>query len=242
MNASALPLRPSISATTASAAARLLCPFTVTAAPASASASAMARPILRLAPVTTAPRPLRSLSVLMLRPSHAQKCQIDRTVPQTAAERERGFDTVLRQTTRAQIGRRFRFQLRTRQGLSGSATQMRLAFLDDAAVAQAHADMAGVLVRIGIGRIDLVTHLGSQRPHGGIANRRIGKGIETEIAFDQAYGNTVGRRELGGVAVRRALLFRQRLPQPVHGAHADLADQLGHIVWIDPPRMEAAGA
>ena len=57
----ALPPLLSISLTTASASARLLRTLTTTAAPPAASSSAMARPMLRPAPVMTATRPCKFL-------------------------------------------------------------------------------------------------------------------------------------------------------------------------------------
>ena len=60
----------SISFTTASASARLLRTLTTTAAPAEASSSAMARPMLRPAPVMTATRPASSLSGIFPQPFH----------------------------------------------------------------------------------------------------------------------------------------------------------------------------
>ncbi len=69
----ALPPLLSISFTTASASARLLRTLTTTAAPADASSSAMARPMLRPAPVMTATRPASSLSGhLRLSPQRGQ--------------------------------------------------------------------------------------------------------------------------------------------------------------------------
>lgn len=52
---------PAISAATASISSRLWRALTTTAAPAAASVNAIARPILRPAPVTTATRPVRSV-------------------------------------------------------------------------------------------------------------------------------------------------------------------------------------
>ena len=59
-----------------------------------------------------------------------------------------------------------------RQRLLRTTAQMRLAFLDHAAVPERRADMAGVVVRIGILGIDDEFHLGREREHTRIAKSR----------------------------------------------------------------------
>src|SRR6202011_5439700 len=48
--------------------------------------------------------------------------------------------------------------------------------------------------------------------------------------------------EFSGITVGRALLDRKRLPQPVHGALADLADDLAHVLGPDAARGKPPGA
>ena len=129
----------------------------------------MARPMLRPAPVTSATRPASSLSVLMLSPSQR------RSARSTGPSNRRACRARARRSTRVarvqppwrSIGRRtLSSMLGARQRLVRAAAQVRLALLDDAAVAQRRADVAGEGVGIGIVRIDHVAHLGGERAHG----------------------------------------------------------------------------
>src|SRR3546814_8193000 len=63
--------------------------------------------------------------------------------------------------------------------------------------------------------------------------RSLGERGEAGIAVDEAGGHAVGRGELGRVGGRRALLHRQRLPQAMHRALADLADDGLHVLRPD---------
>ena len=52
----------------------------------------------------------------------------------------------------------------------------------------------------------------------------------------------IGRRELGGIAVGRALLGGERLPQAMHGAFRHLADHLLDVAGLDAARRQPPGA
>src|SRR6266852_4802539 len=190
---------------------------TAAATPASASASAIARPMLRPAPVTTATRPASSL--LMARsPLPSEDRQVDGTVPQSARQREGRRDAAVGPAAGARVAAELLFQLGPGERLAGAAAQVRLALLEEIAAGEPGAQVSGVLERIRVGRIDLVAHLRRQGPDRGIRHRRVRERIEPEVPADQPRGDAVRRRELRGVSVRRPLLVRERLPQPVHGA------------------------
>src|SRR5438067_8064110 len=148
---SALPPAASISRTTASASVCLLRALTRTDAPSAASVSAIARPILRPAPVTIATLPVSSLVMTSL---SAQRRKVDAA----PVERRQQFQgsIALRLCPAAVRGIEGKFvdHVLPRQRLLGAAAQMRLPLLDHAAVLQGDADMAGIVVWIGILGID----------------------------------------------------------------------------------------
>src|SRR3954454_10301650 len=149
----ALPPLPSISLTTASASARFCRTLTTTAAPPAASSSAMARPMLRPAPVITATRPCSSWSGISLSP---QRGQIDPSAEYVGGKLERGLRTrgIIAAVTR--IEQEFVLDILAAERLVRAAAHVWLALLDDAAVVERHADVAGEVVRIGIIGIDAV--------------------------------------------------------------------------------------
>src|SRR5262249_46675016 len=143
--ASAAPPCASISLATASASAALLRVLTTTAAPPAASSSAMARPILRPAPVTIATRPSSSLLPFM-RALPAEDVKIDGAVEHRARQLERGIDAAGIPAAVLGVEDEFLLDVAPRQRLVSAAAQMRLAFLDRAAVAQGRADVTGEIV------------------------------------------------------------------------------------------------
>ena len=99
-----------------------------------------------------------------------------------------------------------------RQRLLRAAAQIRLPLLDHAAVVEGGADVAGVIVRIRIVRIDHELHFCRQRQHVGIADRPLGERSKPDAAMDKTRRQQIGHREFGGVAVARAPLVGERLP------------------------------
>src|SRR5262245_28183754 len=192
----------SISLTTESACSRLERTLTTTAAPPAASSSAIARPILRPAAVTTATRPSSSFALSAIH-LPLQPRQIDPAIVKPGGElqRRRGLRIIPAAMPAAQ--REFVLDVRARQRLVGAAAHMRLALLDDAAVVELGADVAGELVRIRIGGIDHVAHLAGERDDLGILHGRVGEVAEPDIPAHQRRGDAIGLRELAGVAVGR---------------------------------------
>src|SRR3954467_12126410 len=104
-----------------------------------------------------------------------------------------------------------------RQWLLRAAAQIRLPILDHAAVPERGADVAGVIVRIGIVRIDHELNLGSECQHTLIADRAFRERAEPDAAMHKAGGQQIRYGELGGIAVARTLLVGERLPSRVRG-------------------------
>src|SRR3954471_17773536 len=179
----ALPPLPSISLTTASASARFCRTLTTTAAPPAASSSAMARPMLRPAPVMTATRPFSSWSGISL---SLQRGQIDPSAEYVGRKLERGLRTrrIIAAVTR--VEQEFVFDVFLAERLVRAAPHVRLALLDHAAVAERHADVAGEVVGIGIVGVDAVADLLGQRDHRGLPHRFIGEIAQAHIAADEA--------------------------------------------------------
>ena len=102
------------------------------------------------------------------------------------------------------------------------------------------ADVAGEVVRIGIVR----DRSGSgpsaaSATHRRLLHRRVGEIAQADIAADEARGDAIGRARI----CRRSrcvgrLLGGERLPQPVHGPLADVADHLDDVVGLDAARAE----
>ena len=126
----------------------------------------------------------------------------------------------------AAIERELVLDIGARQRLIRAAAEMRLAFFDHAAVVERRADMAGEFVRIGIVRIDVVADLGRQREHARILHGLVGEIAEPDIAAHKRRRDAIGLRELPRIAIRGLLLGGERLPQPVHRAFADFADDV----------------
>src|SRR6266516_1051259 len=241
-HASARPFLASISRTTACASSRFERALTRTAAPAAASSSAMARPMLRPAPVTTATRPASSLRAGIKFLSHpaAQERKLDRAVPQRAGKPERRGNLLVAPAAVACVAQEFRLDLGAIERLTAAATQMRLAFFDDAAALQQRADVAGIVRRIGVLRIDHVAHFCRDAEDGRIAHRFIAERIESDAAVHEAGRDAIRRAEFRRVAVRRPLLLRQRLPQPMHRCVRDFADQRFDLAGRHAARVKPA--
>src|SRR5258708_3177626 len=134
------------------------------------------------------------------------------------------------------IEREFVGHVLTRQRLLRPAAHMGLPLLDHAAIAEPGADMASVVVRIGIVRGDHEFHFCRECEHTRIADRAFRESAKPDAAMDKAGREQIGRGELGGVAVARTLFVGERFPQPVHGAFSDLADELGDVFSPDTAR------
>src|SRR3954451_23792771 len=256
---SALPPARSISPATASASLRLERTLTTTAAPPSASASAMPRPILRPAPVTMATRPASSLVMdsdpqvflggmlverggARLCRSPAQGGKIELAVIQRPQERQRPLRTRGVPSAVAGIEHEFLLDVAAGERLVCTAAQVRLALLDHAAVGKQRADMPGEIVGIRILRIDLVAHLRRKREHVRLPHRVVGEGIEPDLTAHERMGDAIRRGEFAGIAVGGALLDRERLPQPMHRAFADLAHELLDLIRLDPAHRQTPRA
>src|SRR5262245_46752367 len=295
VTANALPPSRSISRATASASCKFERALTTIAAPPSASASAMARPILRPAPVTMATRPESSWVIgvdpkesvvagTVLRlcrgrataspppqagegqgggmqqdgewrlppsppspasgggsppslwPSSAQQRKVDFPIKQRAHQRERGLRPRRIPPAVARVERELLLDVAARQRLVRAAAHMRLALLDHAAVGEYRADVAGEIVGIRIGGVDLVAHFRGERGHARLLHGVVGEGVEPDIAAHEAGRDAVRGGKFSGIAVGRALLGGERLPQAMHRALADLADD-----FLDLLRLDAAG-
>src|SRR5919197_935498 len=140
-------MRPNVftaAATIASTSAGLATsPITAKPAPPAANSSAMARPMLRPAPVTTATRPSSSFCVSVI-PSSSECGEIDPAGIERGGELERrsGFRIIPAAVPAAQG--EFVLDVATRQRLVGAAAHVRLALLDDAAVIEHGPDVAGI--------------------------------------------------------------------------------------------------
>ena len=77
-------------------------------------------------------------------------------------------------------------------------------------------------------------HLGREREHALVADRALGEGAEPDAAVDETGRQQIGHREFRGIAVGRALLVGERLPQPVHRALRHLADDLRDVLRLMP--------
>src|SRR4051812_46583282 len=178
----ALPPLPSISLTTASASARFCRTLTTTAAPPAASSSAMARPMLRPAPVMTATRPCSSWSGISL---SLQRGQIDPSAEYVGRKLERGLRTRRIIAAVARVEQEFVFDVLAAERLVRAAAHVRLALLDHAAVAQCHADVTGEVIGIGIVGINAVTHLLGEREHRRLPHGFVGEVTQAHIAADE---------------------------------------------------------
>src|SRR5215475_2299411 len=125
------------------------------------------------------------------------------------------------------------------QRLARTAAQMRLALLDHAAVFHGGPDMTGIAVRIGIIRIDHELHLGREREHAWVTDGAVRERAEPNAAMHKAGRKQIGYGEFRGIAVRRALLVRKRLPQAMHRALRDFANDLRNVLCLDAPSTQA---
>src|SRR5262249_22094812 len=124
-------------------------------------------------------------------------------------------------------------EVRTRKRLVRAAAEMRLALLVHLAVLHPHAHVAGEFIGVGVVGVDLVAHLGGDRTQPRVVHALLGEGLEPGMAEHEAGGDAVGLAELGGVAVRRLALGRERLPQAVYRAYPNLADDFLYLVQIN---------
>src|SRR3954470_13058762 len=222
ITASASPPFAPISATTAPTLMRSDRPLTVTFAPPSARARAMAFPMFFPAPVTIATRPASSFVIA----SSSQGFQVHGAVEQRAQRLERRGCLLFVEAARSRVRPELLLYVRPGERLASTAAQVRLPLLDHASVAQARAQVSGELPRIGIRGIDPVADLGGERADVGIARGIVAEGVETDVPAEQPRGDAVGSRELRRVSVRRPLLVRERLPEPVHRSLPDVRDDL----------------
>src|SRR5262249_26982528 len=300
----ALPPSRSISRATASASCKFERALTTIAAPPSASASAMARPILRPAPVTMATRPESSWVIgvdpkesvvagTMLRlcrgrataspprqgggrargratrwrmaappsppspasgggsppslwPSSAQQRKVNPPIKHRAHQRERGLRPRRIPPAVARVEHELLLDVAARERLVRAAAHMRLALLDHAAVGEQRADVTGGIVGVRIVRVDLVAHFRGERDDARLLQRVVGEGVEPDIAAQEAGRDAIRGGKFSGIAVGRALLGGERLPQAMHRALADLADDLLDLLRLDaaasePPRAVDVG-
>src|SRR5205085_11765125 len=160
--------------------------------PSAASVSAIARPILRPAPVTIATLPVSSLVMTSL---SAQRRKVD-AAPVERRQQLQG-SVALRLCPAAVRGIEGKFvdHVLPCQRLLGAAAQMRLPFLDDAAVVQGDADVAGIATWIGILGIDHELDFRGQRQHTRIADRAVAEGAKPDATMDKTGREQIGRGE-----------------------------------------------
>ena len=128
------------------------------------------------------------------------------------------------------------------QRLLRATAQMRLPLFYHAAIPEGGADVAGVIVWIGVVGIDHEFNFGGECQHAVVANGPIREGAEPNAAVHKTCRQQIRHRELGGIAVTRPLFAGQRLPQPVHRPLRHLADDLGDVFGFDAPRSQPARA
>src|SRR5471030_3238921 len=214
--ATAFPPLASIAFTTSRASSRDDLAFTTTAAPAPASESAMARPMLRLAPVTSATRPPSSLPAFM--PSPPEWREIHGTRECVRREGEPRVDAARVPAAVGAVGAEFLLDVGGRERLVAPAAQVRLAFLENAPVTHVDTHVARVLLRIGVVGIDLVAHLARERHGARIARVLLGEGLEPDGPVKQPVRDAEWHAELRGVGIGRRALRGERFPQAVHDA------------------------
>src|ERR1043166_190465 len=161
---------------------------------------------------------------------------------QRTRELERGGGLRLAPSAMAAIERELGENVGARERLLGAAAKMRLALLDHLAVRERHADVAGELVRIGIGRVDAVTDLRGDGEHALVFHRVIGEIAQAHIAPHERGRDAVRLREFPRIAVRGCLLGGERLPQSMARALADTADAVLYVFGPDAARREPARA
>src|SRR5437868_15167111 len=89
----------------------------------------------------------------------SQPHQIDAPIIERFRHAERLFCARLIPAAMAAVQRKFFFDVGAAERLLGAAAEVRLAFLDDAAVGERRANVSGEFVRVWILRIDTVAHL-----------------------------------------------------------------------------------
>ena len=120
----------------------------------------------------------------------------------------------------AGVRMKFRQQFAASQFLADAAPQVRLMKLHDLAAAESHPQVAGIVPRILVLRIDLVGHLRGERQHVRVAKSRLGELAEACGAVERRHGNAEQNAELGRIRRRRAMLLVQWFPQPMDGSFA----------------------
>ena len=197
---------------------------TVTAAPPSARSSAMARPMLRAPPVTMATRPFQ---FAFAHPRAHAEIDADRlrrsraiaTASASARSRVQPPKRALSWNF-ARVSRRATAARARRRACAASLTSRTLPSL------QRGADMAGEIARIRVVRIDDVGDLARRARRTAVSCTRSSVNCSKPgVAVEEAGGDAIGHAEFCGIAVGRRLLQRERLPQAVHDALADVADR-----------------
>ena len=92
--------------------------------------------------------------------------KIDLAIVKLRQQLERGGAARLIPAAVARVEHEFLLDVGARQRLAGAAAEMRLTLLDDTAIIEHGADVAGESFRIRIVRIDHVAHFRRQREHG----------------------------------------------------------------------------
>ena len=103
-------------------------------------------------------------------------------------------------------------------------------FLDHPAIFQRCSHMAGKLIWIRVFRINNERDFCGQRADCGILRALIGELPKPCVAVDETDCDAIGRRELARISIRRRLLQRQRLPQAMHRALANIANDGNNIL------------
>ena len=117
---------------------------------------------------------------------------------------------------------------------------MWLSVFHHAATPKGRADMAGVIVGVRIFRINHELHPGGERQHALIADCAFRERAESDTAMHEAGSQQIRHSEFRGIAVARALLVGERLPQPVHRSLRHLADDFGNFLGFDAARGQPA--
>src|SRR5262249_53160052 len=141
-----------------------------------------------------------------------QECKIDLPVIELRQQCQHGPRASVIPTAMAGVACKFFLDIDPRERLLRAAAEMRLALLDDTAVVEHRANVAGEIVGIRIVGIDLVAHFRGEREHVLVAYRGLGERVETDAASDETRCDQERCRELGGIAVGRMLLGGERLP------------------------------
>src|SRR5687767_3455883 len=96
------------------------------------------------------------------------------------------------------------------------------------AVGQRRAEVAAKVAWIVILRVDHVTDSGGQRQYSGIVDARLAELQKTRFAIDKPDRHAERSAELRCIGRGRAMLGCERLPQAMHGALANFAEDVGN--------------